>query len=115
MALTVLETTEQQLLPCQQSVEQGLSCLGCGDDERGGGGGGPAHGPAQGVPAAAAVAGAAQVEPTTMEISTTHGFLRRRRRPQPRRAEPARWLEIARKLLAARDLVVCKRLPNLLY
>jgi hypothetical protein len=49
------------------------------------GGGGPARGPAQGVPAAA---GAAQVEPTTMEISTTHGFLRRRRRPQPRRAGP---------------------------
>jgi hypothetical protein len=31
------------------------------------------------------------------------------------RAEPARWLEIARKLLVARDLVGCKRLPNLLY
>jgi hypothetical protein len=29
-----------------------------------------------------------RVEPTTMEISTTHGFLRRRRRPQPRRAGP---------------------------
>jgi hypothetical protein len=30
MALTVLETTEQQLLPCQQSVEQGAGDGGNG-------------------------------------------------------------------------------------
>jgi hypothetical protein len=126
MALTVLETTEQQLLPCQQSVKQGAGDGGngkaaaagaekatvmpketshIGDVDRpdrdhiwsmiqaqkpplgdrlgrllryrrlgrhrplvpglrrrrarvGGGGGGPARGPAQGVPVAAAVAGA---------------------------------------------------------
>jgi|UniRef100_A0A804PAQ8 hypothetical protein len=175
MALTMLETTEQQLLPCQQSVEQGAGDGGNGK---------------------AAAAGAEKA--TVMPKETGHGGdvdrpdrdhiwsmiqaqnpplgdrlgrllryrwlgrhrplvprLRRRRargrrrwprtRPRPghsrcRRwrgagwspppwrspphmdfsgggggrshAEPARWLEIARKLLVARDLVGCKRLAE---